>query len=211
MAKASLVLVGEIGRPHGVRGLVRLRSFTADPAAIASYGPLSDESGTRRFVIEWLGNGLARIEGVEDRDAAARLTGTRLFIPRERLPEPEPDEFYLVDLIGLAAFDEAGAPLGTVRAVEDFGAGAFLTLSDGVEERLIPFTAIAVPVVDIAGGRIVVRPPVEIVIRPEEEAEAGLVPAPPRALPRRHEGAEPRGGGARAAAQPRSSARERRR
>ncbi len=138
MAKAPLVLAGEIGRPHGVRGLVRLRSFTADPAAIASYGPLSDESGTRRFVLEWLGNGLARIEGVEDRDTAARLTGTRLFIPRERLPEPEPDEFYLVDLIGLAAFDEAGAPLGTVRAVEDFGAGAFLTLSDGVEERLIP-------------------------------------------------------------------------
>ncbi|MCS6932982.1 MAG: ribosome maturation factor RimM, partial [Acetobacteraceae bacterium] len=184
----ALVLVGEIGRPHGVRGLVRLRSFTADPAAIASYGPLSDEGGGRRFVLEWLGNGLARIEGVEDRDAAARLTGLRLYVPRDRLPPPGPGEFYLVDLIGLAAEDEAGVPLGTVRAVEDFGAGAFLTLSDGGEERLIPFTELAVPVVDIPGGRIVVRVPEERVIRPEEEAEAGLSPAPPRALPRRREG-----------------------
>ena len=207
----ALVLVGEIGRPHGVRGLVRLRSFTADPAAIASYGPLSDEGGTRRFVLEWLGNGLARIEGVEDRDAAARLTGVRLYVPRERLPPPEPDEFYLVDLIGLAAVDEAGEPLGSVRAVEDFGAGPFLTLADEREERLIPFTRAAVPVVDIPGRRIVVRVPEERVIRPEEEEAAGLAPEPPRPLPRRHEGAEPRSAGARGAAAARGTARERRR
>jgi 16S rRNA processing protein RimM len=207
----ALVLLGEIGRPHGVRGIVRLRSFTADPAAIASYGPLSDESGGRRFVLEWLGNGLARIEGVEDRDAAARLTGTRLYVAREKLPAPGPDEFYLVDLIGLAAVDEAGASLGTIRAVEDFGAGSFLTLADDREERLVPFTEAAVPVVDIPGGRIVVRLPEERLIRPEEEAEAGLAAEPRRALPRRSEGAEPRSARARKAASQRAPARERRR
>jgi 16S rRNA processing protein RimM len=207
----ALVLVGEIGRPHGVRGLVRLRSFTAEPAAIASYGPLSDEGGGRRFVLEWVGNGLARIEGVEDRDAAARLTGMRLYVAREKLPPPDPDEFYLVDLIGLAAVDEAGASLGTVRAVEDFGAGTFLTLADDREERLVPFTVAAVPLVDIPGRRIVVRPPEERVIRPEEEAEAGLAAEPVRAHPRRSEGAEPRSAGAREAASQRGAARERRR
>lgn len=207
----ALVLVGEIGRPHGVRGLVRLRSFTADAAAIASYGPLSDEGGGRRFVLEWLGNGLARIEGVEDRDAAARLTGMRLYVAREKLPPPDPDEFYLVDLIGLAAVDEAGASLGVVRAVEDFGAGTFLTLADDREERLVPFTEAAVPVVDLAARRIVVRPPEERVIRPEEEAEAGLAAEAPRALPRRSEGSEPRPSGAREAASQRGAARERRR
>lgn len=207
----ALVLVGEIGRPHGVRGLLRLRSFTADPAAIASYGPLSDEGGGRRFVLEWLGNGLSRIEGIEDRDAAARLTGTRLYVPRDRLPPPDPGEFYLVDLIGLSAVDEAGAPLGAVRAVEDFGAGTFLTLAAEGEDRLVPFTEAAVPVVDLPAGRIVVRLPEERIIRPEEEAEAGLSADPPRALPRRTEGAEPRSAGARAAASQRGAARERRR
>ena len=80
------ILVGEIGRPHGVRGLVKLRSFTADPDAIASYGPLTDESGTRRIALTVLAEGLGRIEGVADRDAAARLTGTRLYVERDRLP-----------------------------------------------------------------------------------------------------------------------------
>ncbi len=116
-----------------------------------------------------------------------------------------------MDLIGLAAVDEAGAPLGTIRAVEDFGAGTFLTLADEREERLVPFTEAAVPMVDIPGRRIVVRPPEERVIRPEEEAEAGLAAEPVRAHPRRSEGAEPRSAGAREAASQRGAARERRR
>ena len=160
------ILVGEIGRPHGVRGLVKLRSFTADPDAIASYGPLTDEAGTRRIALTVLAEGLGRIEGVADRDAAARLTGTRLYVERDRLPPAEDDEFYLADLVGLAAATEAGQSLGTVRAVEDHGAGAFLVL-DGPPERMLPFTRAVVPVVDIAGGRLVVVLPEEVVVQPQ--------------------------------------------
>jgi len=171
MAGAKRILVGEIGRPHGVRGLVRLRSFTADPAAIAGYGPLTDETGTRQFRLTLKADGLAQIEGVADRDAAARLTGTRLYVERDRLPPPEdPEEFYLADLIGLAAETVSGLGLGRVRAVEDHGAGPFLML-EGPPERLVPFTRVVVPVVDIAAGRIVVDPPVEIEVRPEDARE----------------------------------------
>ena len=164
------ILVGEIGRPHGVRGLVKLRSFTADPDAIASYGPLTDEAGTRRIALTVLAEGLGRIEGVADRDAAARLTGTRLYVDRDRLPPPEDEEYYLADLVGLAAATEAGQSLGTVRAVEDHGAGAFLVL-DGPPERMLPFTRAVVPVVDIAGGRLVVVLPDEIVVQPQPGEE----------------------------------------
>ena len=167
------VMVGEIGRPHGVRGLVKLRSFTADPAAIASYGPLTDETGTRRFGLTLLADGVARIDGVADRDAAQRLTGTRLYVERDRLPPPEEEEYYLADLIGLAATTEGGAPFGTVRAVEDHGGGAFLILEDMTgRERLIPFTRAAVPVVEIAAGRLVVVPPDEVEVKGEEGAAA---------------------------------------
>lgn len=166
------ILVGEIGRPHGVRGLVKLRSFTADPDAIASYGPLTDEAGTRRIALTVLAEGLARIEGIADRDAAARLTGTRLYVERDRLPPPEEEEYYLADLVGLSAATEAGQPLGTVRAVEDHGAGAFLVL-DGPPERMLPFTRAVVPVVDIAGGRLVVVLPDEVVVQPQPGDASG--------------------------------------
>lgn len=182
------ILVGEIGRPHGVRGLVHVQSFTAAPADIASYGPLSDEGGTRSFALEWLGNGLARITGIADRDAAARLTGTRLYLPRERLPETEEEEFYLADLVGLAVRDAAGRGYGLVRSVEDFGAGSFLTVVDEQgRETLLPFTRAVVPVVDIAAGHLVVEPPEELTAAAEAlgpEAEAEPVAAP---LPRRQD------------------------
>jgi 16S rRNA processing protein RimM len=165
------ILVGEIGRPHGVRGLVKLRSFTADPAAIADYGPLTDEAGVRRFGITLLAEGLARVEGVADRDAAARLTGTQLYVERERLPPPEEEEFYLADLIGLRAETEAGERLGLVRQVEDHGAGTFLVV-EGPPERMLPFTRAVVPVVDLAGGRIVVVLPDEVVVPPQAEDAA---------------------------------------
>ncbi|GGC55595.1 ribosome maturation factor RimM [Siccirubricoccus deserti] len=159
------ILVGEIGRPHGVRGLVRLRSFTADPGAIADYGPLTDATGTQRYAITVLADGLARIEGVTDRDAAQRMTGTKLYVERRQLPPPEPDEFYLADLVGLRAETPAGQPLGAVRAVEDHGAGSFLVL-DGPPERLLPFNRAVVPEVDLARGRLVVVPPDEVVVPP---------------------------------------------
>ncbi len=161
----AMILLGEIGRPHGVRGLVRVRSFTAEPMGLAAYGPLFSEDGTRRFELTLLAEDLAKLEGVADRDAAARLTGTKLYVPREALPDPdEEDEFYLADLEGLLAQGEDGAPLGRITAVEDHGAGAFLVLEDG---RLVPFTKAAVPVVDVAAGHVVVIPPAETEARAE--------------------------------------------
>lgn len=166
------VLMGEIGRPHGVRGLVRLHAFTADPKAIGAYGPLTDATGTKRFVVSAMPGGLGRIEGVADRDAAARLTGTKLYVERDRLPPPaDPDEFLLADLEGLAAVAEDGSPLGTVRSVEEYGAGAFLVIEGAAGERLVPFTRVAVPVVDIAAGRVVVVPPPEVVVPPQPGEE----------------------------------------
>ena len=167
------VLLGEIGRPHGVRGLVRLHAFTDDPKAIGAYGPLTDETGTRRFSVTPMPGGLGRIEGVADRDAAARLTGTRLYVERDRLPPPaDPDEFLLCDLEGLTAIGEDGRALGTVNSVEEYGAGPFLVIQGEGGERLIPFTRAAVPVVDVAAGRITVVPPPEVIVQPEPGEDA---------------------------------------
>lgn len=166
------ILVGEFGRPHGVKGLVHLRSFTADPAAITTYGPLSDEGGTRNFVITWLSQDLVRVDGVADRDAAARLTNTRLYVDRDVMPPPEEDEFYFADLVGMAATDASGASLGRVASVDDYGAGPFLTLrDDSGKETLLPFTRACVPVVDLAARRVVIAPPEETAVPPPNAAD----------------------------------------
>jgi 16S rRNA processing protein RimM len=161
------VCLGAIAGAHGVRGLVRVKSFTAEPQAIAAYGPLQDEQGQRRFSLEVLGESkglvLARIAGVEDRDAAERLKGVRLYVRRVDMPEPDAEEFYQADLIGLMAQRPDGTSLGTVRTVNDFGAGASLEIEDDAGKTVIvPFTAAAVPTIDIAGGRLVVEPPTEL-------------------------------------------------
>jgi 16S rRNA processing protein RimM len=167
------VLLGEIGRPHGVRGLVRLHAFTEDPMAIGRYGPLTDATGARSFAVQALPGGLGRIEGIADRDAAARLTGTKLYVARDRLPPAsDPDEFFLCDLEGLSAFDAEGHALGTVHGVEEYGAGPFLVIRDGARELLVPFTRAAVPAVDVAGGRVTVVPPPEVVVQPRPGEEA---------------------------------------
>jgi 16S rRNA processing protein RimM len=166
------VMVGEIGRPHGVRGLVRLRAFTEDPAAIAAYSPLTDESGARSFALTLKGGDIAAVEGVADRDAAQRLTGTKLFVERDRLPAPAEEEFYLTDLIGLAAVTESGESLGRVRAVEDHGAGPFLIVDGAGREYLLPFTKAVVPVVDVAGGSVTVVLPGEIIVQPQAGEDA---------------------------------------
>jgi 16S rRNA processing protein RimM len=158
------VLMGVITGAHGVRGQVRVKSFTAEADAIARYGPLEDERGARRFALQLTGalKGvlIARIEGIADRNAAERLKGTRLYLPREALPPPGPDEYYYADLIGLAAVLTDGAPLGRVRAVHEYGAGDSLEVEkpDGATV-MVPFTDNIVPEIDIAGGRLVVDPP----------------------------------------------------
>jgi 16S rRNA processing protein RimM len=170
------ILLGRIGRPHGVQGLVRVQSFTADPADIAAYGPLADEAGARTFTLRVVQPGerpVVAVEGVADREAAAKLTGTALYVARDRLPAPAEDEFYHADLIGLAVEDGSGRRLGTIAAVNDHGAGAFLEIETGAQPLLLPFTRAAVPVVDLAGGRVVIVPPAEIVVPPSSDQPEG--------------------------------------
>jgi 16S rRNA processing protein RimM len=161
MAGARICL-GQIGAAHGVRGEVRLRSFTAEPEAIVRYGPLETDDG-RVFEIESMhpakDHFVAKLAGVGDRDAAERLANLKLYVPRERLPEPtEADEFYHADLVGLTVVDRAGKTLGTVVAIQNFGAGDLIEVKPDTDDRtqLVPFDATNVPAVDIAAGRIVV-------------------------------------------------------
>ena len=161
---AQRICVARIGAPHGVRGEVKLWSFTEDPLALKGYGALESEDGAARFTIEALrpakGHLVARLSGVDDRDAAARLTNVQLYVPRERLPATARDEFYHADLIGLAAVDKGGAALGTVIAAHNFGAGDLIELqpAEGGASVMIPFTETAVPEVDLAAGRLVIDP-----------------------------------------------------
>jgi 16S rRNA processing protein RimM len=168
-AGEHLVLLGRFGAAHGVRGEVRLVSFTEDPLAIGSYGPLRDAGGARLFELEALrpqGKDMlvARVKGVKDRNGAEALTGLDLYIERGRLPPPDEDEFYLADLEGLRVETMQGEMLGHVVALRNFGAGDILEIAvEGRRDTLmLPFTKAVAPVVDIAGGRVVVEPPEEI-------------------------------------------------
>jgi len=173
-AKPGLICVAEIGAPHGVRGEVRLRTFTADPMAVRDYGPLSDAAGARTFTIASLRAAkdhlIVRLAGVDSREAAEALTRLRLYVPRERLPPAADDEFYYADLIGLAAATADGTPFGTVVAVHDFGAGDLLEIAPaaGGPTIMLPFTKEVVPEIDVAAGRIVVAPPAEAPDEPED-------------------------------------------
>jgi 16S rRNA processing protein RimM len=162
------VCLGQIGAAHGVRGEVRLRSFTSDPAAIADYGPLQTDDG-RVFEIEALrpakDHFVARLSGVRDRDAASALVNAKLYVPRTRLPETaEPDEFYHADLVGLAVVDRTGNALGIVVGIHNFGAGDLIEVRSekGGKTELVPFDTTHVPAVDIAAGKIVVDPPPDL-------------------------------------------------
>jgi len=174
------VCLGVMVGAHGVRGLVKVKAFTEDPADVAAYGPVSDKSGRRQWRLQVAGPApgkadsvvLVRIEGVTDRDAAQALHGTELYVARAALPALEEEEtFYHADLIGLRVEDREGRPLGSVTAVENYGAGDLLEVEapDG-KAMLLAFTRAMVPLVDLAGGRLVAEPPAEIVIQPSGEA-----------------------------------------
>lgn len=163
------VLLARIGAPHGVRGEVRLFIFAQDPDALSDYGPLTDASGKRRFEIVSLRPAkehfVARLKGVDTREAAEALTNEGLHIARELLPPTEDeDDFYHADLIGLAAETTEGAPFGKVVAVHDFGAGDIIEIARADAEGkpagtlMLPFTKVAVPRVDVAGGKVIVEP-----------------------------------------------------
>lgn len=169
MALPDRVLMGAIVGAHGVRGQVRVKSFAAEPKDIASYGPLEDARG--RAVILTLKGGaddvlIASIDGVTDRDMAEKLKGTELFVSRAALPAAGDEEFYHADLVGLDVRLPDGTHFGTVRAVHDFGAGDSLEIERADGDVMVPFTKAAVPVVDIAGGFIVLDPPVGLLGKP---------------------------------------------
>jgi 16S rRNA processing protein RimM len=171
------VCVARIGAAHGTRGEVRLWPFTAVPHAVGDYGPLETADGTRAFEIEALRPGrvffVARLKGVTDRTAAERLRNTDLYVPRERLAEPAPEEFYHADLIGLDVRGPAGTALGTVTAVHNFGAGDILEITPvaGAQTVMVPFTAAVVPTIDIAQGRIIVDAAAGLLGLPGADAE----------------------------------------
>lgn len=150
--------VGHIAGAHGLKGEIRLISYTQEPEAIAHYVPLQDEAGARRFKILSLRPGkdalIVRLEGIADRDAAEALKGTRLYIDRAQLAPPREDEWYHADLIGLVAVSAQGAALGQVVAVQNYGAGDLLELrpATGGDTVLVPFTEAIVPEVDVEGG-----------------------------------------------------------
>lgn len=168
------ILLGRITGAHGVRGDVVIDSYASDPRDIGAYGPLETEDGGRLLEIKVVRITpkravIARVAGISDRTAAETLKGTTLYVDRARLPATETHEYYHADLVGLKVEDADGRVLGSVLAVQNYGAGDLLELRLTAKKasELIPFTDAFVPVVDIAGGRVVVNLPAET--RDEEE------------------------------------------
>jgi 16S rRNA processing protein RimM len=162
---SDLICVGAIGGAYGVRGEVRLKSFTAEAEALEDYAPLLTEDGAFEFTITItrpIKNGLAaRLTGIATKEQADALKGVKLFVPRDRLPETDEDEYYYTDLVGLEVRDTGGTVLGTVKTVVNHGSADLLeVLRPGHSETVfLPFTMAAVPTVDIASGRIIADPP----------------------------------------------------
>jgi 16S rRNA processing protein RimM len=180
MDRPDRIVVARIGAAHGIRGEVRLKSFTGDPLAVRAYGPLEAEDG-RAFSITAARPAagtspdmlVVSLKGISSRNEAEALTGLELSVPRERLPKAEEDEFYHADLIGLDAVGKDGATLGSVIAVQNFGAGDLLEVAPKRGPTiLVPFTRAAVPEIDIAGKRLVVDPPPGLLGEADEEDEA---------------------------------------
>lgn len=164
---AAPVCVARIGAAHGVRGAVKLWTFTEDPLAVQSYGPLMTKDGARQFEIANLRAAkdhlVATFRGIASRNDAEKLNGIELYVPREKLPDTDDGEYYHADLIGLAAVNAADEPLGRVIAIHNFGAGDIIEIAPPKGPTLLlPFSNAVVPTVDIAGGRVVIELPQQI-------------------------------------------------
>ena len=173
---AAPICVARIGAAHGVRGAVKLWTFTEDPLAVKRYGRLATKDGARHFEVasarEAKGHLVATLKGVTTREEAERLNGIELYIAREDLPDTDENEYYHADLIGLAAVTPAGQPLGQVIAIHNFGAGDIIEIAPPQGPTLLlPFTNAVVPTVDLAGGRVVIELPAEI--EGDDPASAG--------------------------------------
>ncbi len=169
------IQMAAIGAAHGIKGELRVKTFTADPLALADYGPLHAKDGRIFEIVDIRSQGtvvVVRFKGVNDRNTAETLNGTELFVDRSALPaELEDDEFYHADLIGLAVKDETGEMLGTVTAVQNFGGGDILEIALGGQQNvLIPFTAAAVPQIAIGDGFIRIDPVAAGLVDDDENA-----------------------------------------
>src|SRR5580704_11998798 len=164
---AAQICIARIGAAHGVRGAVKLWTFTEDPFAVKAYGPLRTKDGARSFEVatarEAKGHLVATFKGVATREDAERLNGIELYVTREKLPATDENEYYHADLIGLAAVTPADEPLGRVIAIHNFGAGDIIEIAPlHGATLLLPFTNAVVPSVDLAGGRVTIALPEEI-------------------------------------------------
>jgi 16S rRNA processing protein RimM len=164
---AAPICVARIGGAHGVRGAVKLWTFTQDPLAVQRYGPLATKDGARQFEVTHARPAkdhlVATFKGVTTRDEAERLNGIELYVAREKLPATDEDEFYHADLVGLMAVTAADAPLGRVVAIHNFGAGDIIEIAPPHgATMLLPFSNAVVPTVDLKNGRVVIELPEEI-------------------------------------------------
>ena len=176
LGRGKRICVAQIGAAHGLKGELRLRSFTQDPAAFAQYGPLHTEDGAQSLDLESVRPAkdtfVVRFRGVSDRNAADALRDVKLYVPRDMLPPADDDEFYHADLVGLVATTRDGEVFGDVVAVHQFGAGDIIEVKVAAsgDTLMLSFDDKTVPVIDIANGRIVVDPPAEIIAK-DDEAE----------------------------------------
>jgi 16S rRNA processing protein RimM len=173
---AEKICVARIGAPHGIRGAVKLWTFTEDPLAVMSYGQLKTKDGARSFEVatarEAKDHLVATFKGVVTREDAERLNGVELYIPRDHLPETDDDEYYHADLIGLAAVDASDRAIGRVIAIHDFGAGTIIEIAPPEGNTImLPFTNAVVPTVDLKGGKVIIEMPGEIEGDSPDEAE----------------------------------------
>jgi 16S rRNA processing protein RimM len=176
LAVGERVCVAQFGAAHGVRGEMKLRTFTDDPLAFTEYGPLETEDRKRTIEFESIrpakDHFVVRVIGIDDRNAAEALRNVRLFVPRDRLPPVEDDDtYYHADLVGLDAVAPDGAALGTVLAIHNFGAGDIVEIKPPQGATLLlPFTETVVPKIDLKARRMTIVLPQEIIARDDEDA-----------------------------------------
>ncbi|WP_350335610.1 ribosome maturation factor RimM [Coralliovum pocilloporae] len=179
-ADQNLLCLGVIGAAHGIKGEVRVKSFTSDPLELGSYGPLSTDGKPAVLEVETIrpskGVVVVRFKGIRDRNAAEALNRLQLFVDRSALPEAEDDdEFYHADLIGLSAVSVDGQALGTVSGLFDFGAGDLVEITSGSgKTTLLPFTMAVVPAISLDEGVVTIDLPDEIIAQPgADDRETG--------------------------------------
>jgi len=168
MSDAKIILVGQVAGGFGVRGEVRVTAFTADPLALTAYGPLLRADGSVGLPLTAAravkGAVIGRAKEIGTKEQADALRGLKLFVPRERFPEPDEDEVYVTDLIGLEARDPEGRVLGRIRSVQNFGASDMLEIApaEGGQTWYLPFTREAAPELHIADGWLLAVRPAEV-------------------------------------------------